>query len=133
MPKTRPQCGLVIENAEHKILLQLRDDSAAIAYPNTWGTFGGQVEQGETPLEAIVREIKEELGYDLENPEFFGNYPFEGYDIYMFRKADPALSMHNLAVREGQMAAFFSRQETAALNYAFNCRAIVEDYFRRFP
>jgi len=133
MSKTRPQCGLLIENAERKILLQLRDDSSSIPYPNCWGTFGGQVEPAETPLEAINREIREELYYDLLDPEFFGTYPFEGYDIYMFRKVDPCLRIDGLTIREGQMAAFFSQKEAAMLRYAFNCRAIVEDYFRRFP
>ena len=57
MKKTKPQCGLIIENAEGRVLLQLRDDKRTIPYPNCWGTFGGQVEDGETPEHAIVREV----------------------------------------------------------------------------
>jgi 8-oxo-dGTP pyrophosphatase MutT (NUDIX family) len=133
MTKNRPQCGLLIENGERKILLQLRDDSPAIPYPNCWGTFGGQVEPGETPAEAIRREIKEELDYDLAAPEFFGIYPFDGYDIFMFRKVDPSFKIENLIIREGQRAEFFSHKQAVALRHAFNCQAIVEDYFKKFP
>ncbi len=132
MTKTKPQCGLLIENAEGKILLQLRDNKPDLPYPNCWGTFGGQVEDGETPLEAITREIKEELDYHVEDPEFFGNYSFEGYDIFMFRKIDPGIKLTDLNVREGQKAQFFAGHEINGIPCAFNCREIVEDYFRKF-
>ena len=132
MKKIKPQCGLIIENAEGRVLLQLRDDKRTIPYPNCWGTFGGQVEDGETPEHAIVREINEELDYNAGEPEFFGNYPFEGYDIYMFRKKDAAIKLENLKVREGQRANFFSKNDFMKIECAFNCREIVEDYFKRF-
>ena len=132
MKKTGPQCGLLIENAEGRVLLQLLDDNPAIPYPNSWGTFGGQVEEGETPLQAIKREIREELDYDAAGAEFFGTYPFHGYDIYMFRKVDPDIRLDTLTVNEGQGAQFFSRDELRHVQCAFNCREIVEDYFRRF-
>jgi len=133
MKKTRPQCGLILENGNRQILLQLRDDKPTIAYSNCWGTFGGQIEPGETPRVAIVREIREELDYKLHAPEYFGMYPFDGYDIYMFRKVDPDLVLEQLTVREGQAARFFSRAETETLAYAFNCGTIVDDYFQKFP
>ena len=33
---------------------------------NTWIPVGGHLEQGETPEEAIIREVKEETGFDFE-------------------------------------------------------------------
>jgi 8-oxo-dGTP diphosphatase len=132
MKKTKPQCGLIIENAEGKILLQLRDDKPDIPYPNSRGTFGRQVEDGETQEQAITREIKEELDYDLKHPEFYGNYPFDGYDIYMFRKTDNSIKPENLSLKEGRMANFFSRGDSSGVKCALNCREIVEDYFQKF-
>ncbi|MDR2017692.1 MAG: NUDIX domain-containing protein [Syntrophobacterales bacterium] len=50
MSKSRPQCRLFIENKEGKVLLQLRDNTPQIPSPDCWGTFGGQIEEGENPL-----------------------------------------------------------------------------------
>lgn len=47
-----------------KICLVLRDNNPAIANPNKWNTPGGAIEEGETPREAILRELKEEINLD---------------------------------------------------------------------
>ena len=130
--KTKPQCGLILENREGKILLQLRDAKPWIPYPDRYGTFGGQIEEGETALQAITREIKEELDYNLVDPEYMGNYPFHGYDIHMFRKADPSIVIEDLVVREGQRGEFLSLEGIREVDCAFNCREIAEDYFQRY-
>jgi mutator protein MutT len=52
--------GIIIVN-QGRILLGLRVDN------KTWGTPGGGVDDGETPMEAIVREVKEETNLDI-NP-----------------------------------------------------------------
>jgi 8-oxo-dGTP diphosphatase len=132
MQKTRPQCGLLIENSEGKVLLQLRDDKPDIPYPNCWGTFGGQIEANESPEEAIRREITEEIDYDLSHPEYFGNFPFDGYDIYMYRVVDPHITLDAVRVREGQMGGFFSLDEVRNIPCAFNCRDIVIAYFAMY-
>ncbi len=130
--KDRSQCGLLIENSEGKVLLQLRDDNPGIPYPACWGTFGGQIEGDETPEEGIRREIWEELEYDLSDPEYFGNFPFDGYDIYMYRTTDRGLTLNDLTVREGQEGRFFSLKELADVDCAANCREIVTAYFEMF-
>lgn len=89
MPKDRPQCGLILEDGEGRILLQLRNDKPTIPFPNRWGTFGGQIEIGESPIDAITREILEELSYVLIFPEMYGVVFYDGYDIFCFRKVLP--------------------------------------------
>jgi mutator protein MutT len=53
-------------NQNFQVLLQDRSNIAKIPYI-PWGYFGGGVEPGETPLQAVIRETKEEL--DIEVPE----------------------------------------------------------------
>jgi len=132
MTKTRPQCGLILEDKNGRILLQLRDNKQGIDYPNKWGTFGGQIEEGETPEEAIKREIREELNYDLSAPEFIGNFPFEGYNIYIFRKIDSNITIKHLEINEGQKGEFLTFEQLRKLKFAFNCREIVKKYIRKF-
>jgi 8-oxo-dGTP pyrophosphatase MutT (NUDIX family) len=67
-----------------RILLQKRDGMAP-RYPNLWGLFGGSVEEGETPLEAALRECKEELDYELTKPILlFEGAKGEGYYGYLY-------------------------------------------------
>lgn len=47
-----------------KVALQRRDGGTPV-YPHFWGLFGGTVEEGETPGESMVREVREELGISL--------------------------------------------------------------------
>ena len=50
-----------------KYLFVLRDDKPDIPYPNTWGLLGGGIDPGETPLQTIRRELKEEVNIDTFN------------------------------------------------------------------
>ena len=58
-------CG-IIKNG--KILLQKRVDNGK------WATHGGSLELGETFLDAVKREIKEELNIEIINPELVNIY-----------------------------------------------------------
>ena len=60
--------GECIRNDKGEILLQRRADSAK------WGFPGGAIELGETPQMAVVREVKEETGLDVEVGELIGVY-----------------------------------------------------------
>ena len=49
----------------------LRDSDGHVLVVRKWGTSrymlpGGKIEQGETPAEAAVRELREEVGADLD-------------------------------------------------------------------
>ncbi len=47
----------------NQFLLQLRDNSKKISYPNHWSFFGGEVENNENDEEALLRELKEEIAW----------------------------------------------------------------------
>lgn len=57
-----------------QFLLQLRDNISTIVHPGTWALFGGHLESGETPEEAVKREIKEEINYIIPSLQKFSCY-----------------------------------------------------------
>jgi len=66
-PKTTMPAHLganVILVCNGKLLLEKRRDS------NTWGLVGGGVKKTETPLQAIVREVYEEIGLRVKPDRF---------------------------------------------------------------
>ncbi len=46
-----------------RLLLQLRDNAPGRAAAGRWGLFGGHVEAGERPEDALLRELRDELGW----------------------------------------------------------------------
>lgn len=66
-PKTTQGAHLganAIITCNGKLLLEKRRDS------DTWGLVGGGVKDSEEPLDAIAREIKEELGIRIPKKQF---------------------------------------------------------------
>lgn len=46
-------------------------------YPSLWAFPGGRVKEKESLAEAVIREVKEETGIMLQNPELFGEQTSE--------------------------------------------------------
>jgi 8-oxo-dGTP diphosphatase len=61
--KPRFEIAAVYIEHENRILLLHRQESTSQG--NKWGIPGGKVEKNETPLQAAIREIREETGYDI--------------------------------------------------------------------
>ncbi len=62
--KYHKEVALILLNNKSEILLQKRASTKEIE-PNKWAWHGGHVIAGETSIEAIIRETKEELGIIL--------------------------------------------------------------------
>ncbi|MBI4116466.1 NUDIX domain-containing protein [Candidatus Pacearchaeota archaeon] len=75
--------SIILYNGEGEILLQEREKDIEF-YPGIFGLFGGSVENGESHLECISREIMEELGYKLRNPGFFAKKRINGNFNYIY-------------------------------------------------
>lgn len=58
----------IILNEKDEVLLQLRTDF------KRWGIIGGALEYNETLEEALKREVYEETGLIIKNPELFRTY-----------------------------------------------------------
>ncbi len=44
-----------------------------------WNGVGGHIEQGETPVQAVIREVSEETGFKITEPLFVGLLTWKGF------------------------------------------------------
>ena len=75
LPDDRPlvlshACAAILRDRAGLYLLQERDDIPGIWYPGHFALFGGAIEAGETPLDALRRELVEEIGIALDADRF---------------------------------------------------------------
>jgi 8-oxo-dGTP diphosphatase len=94
------EVAIAILPHDGKFLMQLRDNIPTILYPGVWGLFGGHMEPGETPEIAVEREILEEIGYELTNPQKFGCYSDDRVIRHIFY-APLTVSVDRLVLSEG--------------------------------
>lgn len=99
MKDTIPVIVAIIENPEGKVLLLKRSPRSSWA-PNLWNIVTGKIEEGERPLEAALREIREEVALPVSLQQEYARYDveYEGkiWRTYAFRfstdHADPILN-----------------------------------------
>lgn len=100
-----------------KYLLQLRDSKNNIFFPNMWGLFGGAIEDNETYLCGLKREINEELNIDIKKKkiEFITNITFEVkkkcIERYIYYFEINQNQHDKLKISEGQKIGFFKQNE----------------------
>jgi 8-oxo-dGTP diphosphatase len=94
------EVAIAILPRDGKFLMQLRDNIPTILYPGLWGFFGGHLELGETPEIAVRREILEEIGYDIPEPQKFGCYSDERVIKHIFY-APLTVGIDELVLSEG--------------------------------
>jgi len=126
--------AIILENNKEEILLYLRDDKPSIPFPNHWDLFGGFLEEGETPEQALIREVKEELDFDLKEYQFFKKYEcLEGDALQNIKyvyigKIDKPIS--ELKLQEGQGLQFFKKEEISQVKFANILKDVVMDYLK---
>jgi len=128
----REGCSILFVNDQRQILLFLRDDLPHIPYPNTWDVPGGHVEKGETAAQCIVREMKEEMGLELEGFELFSVKEFSDRIEYTFWKSAD-LKIDEISLQEGQCLRWFSEQEAKDTALACGFNEIVADFYAKAP
>jgi 8-oxo-dGTP diphosphatase len=128
----RHGCSIIFVNEKSQILLFLRDDLPHIPYPNTWDVPGGHVEEGETAAQCIVREMKEEMGLDLEGFDLFSVREFTDRVEHTFWKRT-VLNIDEISLQEGQGLKWFTEQEARATTLAYGFNEIVADFYAEAP
>ena len=128
----RKGCSILFVNDCGQVLLFLRDDNPDIPFPNMWDVPGGHVEPGETPERCIVREMKEEIGLNLEEFQLFSVKTFSDRIEYTYWKR-ANLNIADIYLTEGQCLKWFSRQEARETDLCYGFNEIVEEFFEMAP
>jgi 8-oxo-dGTP pyrophosphatase MutT (NUDIX family) len=105
-----------------RYLLQLRDDIPKIFYPGYWGCFGGAVNDGEDPVEALKRELYEEIEMTVQVFRKFVGLDFDlvpiGKQKYcrdFFEVNTTEEEIERLVLHEGAAMKLFTPSELHAL------------------
>ena len=76
-PRPQDAVAALLLHEDGRYIVQLRDSKPNIFYPSHWGCFGGAVEPHEAPLEALRRELREEIGLDMPAVSRFTQFDFD--------------------------------------------------------
>jgi len=124
--------AIILENDKGEFLLALRDNKPGIPFPDHWDLIGGHVEDGETPEEALVREVKEELDIDLKEYAFYKKYNCLTGDVYENIKyiyiGKINLPIEEVTLLEGVRPQYFSREEIQNVKFANIIKTILMEY-----
>ena len=123
---------VLLFDRNHRLVVYLRDDKADIPFPNHWDLFGGHLESGENPEEALVREVREEVGIELKRWQLFRLYHCQQGDAYPNIKhiywAQIDQSSAELTLNEGQRLVSIGPAEVSRLKFANILGRIVKDF-----
>lgn len=103
---------VILVNSKKQLLLHLRDDKPGILAPGYWAFIGGSIEEGESELEAIKREVKEEINISIEEFQYLDRFYLKRHnlDVSVYTgKLD--IPEEEIKVSEGQGVKFFYPNE----------------------
>ena len=92
----------------------------------------GHIENGETPEQCIVREMKEEMDLNLEEFQLLSVMEFIDRVEYTFwKRAD--LDIEKIDLQEGQRLKWFTEFEAKNTKLAYGFNEIIDDFFKKAP
>jgi len=101
---------IAIENSKGEFLMQRRSKNKG----GDWGVTGGHPKSGESPIDGIVTEVKEELGIDIEKDEVIEfNNGCDGKDCYRMYYIKKDINLNDITIQEEELSEvkYFSMQE----------------------
>ncbi len=128
-----PCVTAILYNSQGQVLLYQRDNKANLSFPGYWSTLGGTVEAGETPEDAIRRELEEEI--ELEVPVKFWKVYERAHSSeitiiqYVFVGCLER-PVTELVLNEGQALAYFEETELTTLLIGFGFETLLKEFFQ---
>jgi 8-oxo-dGTP pyrophosphatase MutT (NUDIX family) len=122
--KTRTTAILVFNKSGY-VLLQKRSNIPTIREPGQWDVWGGHCEEGETPEACASRELQEEIGVEIADPQalkFLMTRSVDGREesvfAYLF-EADGTPPVY-----EGERAEWFAPEAAHRMSMAFGAEML---------
>ena len=92
---------VVIRNSNGEFLMQKRTQNKG----GDWGVTGGHPKSGETPIEGIITEVKEELGLDFSNENFIlYDYGCDGKDCYKMYFVNKDINLNDITIQKEELS-----------------------------
>lgn len=117
MKQIRTVAG-VIKNDKGEILCTLRDQGKYDYVSFKWEFPGGKIEVGETPKEALIREIKEELDTEIKVGELIDTIEFDYSTFHLSMDCFWAeVIAGNLELKEAADAKWLTRENLDSVEW----------------
>ena len=113
--------GVILKNS--KILLLQRSQYTE-NYPGYWGCPGGRAEQGETPEENVIREVKQECNLDFKPTQVLKTGIWKDRSFYRFLGDWKG----TVRIQEEEVTTFgwFDYKTASELKLSFDYREVLE-------
>ena len=104
------EVALAMLHRDGRWLMQLRDEIPDIVAPGCWGLFGGHLDPGETPEQALRRELLEEINWQPPAVELVMVHHIHRRTAHVFQ-AELSVPLEQLQLLEGQDLGLISPEE----------------------
>ena len=85
MKKMMDSTTAIITTTDNRVLLQKRDENPDIEYSGCYSLVSGYLEEEETPLDGIIRELKEEFEHARNPNVHFSSITYLGLPLFTVR------------------------------------------------
>ena len=129
-----PCVSAILFNSKGQVLLQQRDNKPELPYAGYWALFGGRIEDGEQPEDALRRELIEEIELDDIQLRFWKAYERfhpekQAVVIQHIYIGKITLSVEKIVLHEGEAARYFDEMTLNHVPIAFGFdRLLIEFY-----
>ena len=93
--------AVVLAPDRHVLLVRFEFPQAS-----RWALPGGGIEPGETPVDALRRELAEEVGIDNGDPVFLGSGAYDDADVSLIGHCYHLVHSGPIEARDGEVAEF---------------------------
>jgi len=118
----------ILINSRGQVLLQQRDDNPAIRYPGHWSLFGGTIEDGESAVTAVAREVHEEIDFAMKNFGLFREFVQNNKREFAF-VGEISAELNELTLNEGQGMNVFYPSQLPELLIRPDDKETLKEYF----